>query len=304
MTHAVDFPEIFLNLHQYINILQKCTVTSKVKLFPWDTENAKEVYEGGFVISDSDEVTVNNQVVKLKHASKLNIHEIKELFRSWTQDLQLKSIKTSVRDQAKICVEEMETMFKLFTEELKSGQEGNKKVITVMDRIKNKQSRGDLSEIQIFITETKQLRDGVTLKELSQEEAAKRLAIGTQQGKYHNKAIQKKGIEDKDFVEFKEKFKKIYTETRKNLKETTSQEPSFYSMQTQKDVLLEDDIIEAISSCNQYEFVENFPLVGLSINLKRTSGSMINPFLLNVVSFAKINKVCDTVSLLTANNEM
>ena len=198
----------------------------------------------------------------------------------------------------------METMFKLFTEELKSGQEGNKKVITVMDRIKNKQSRGDLSEIQIFITETKQLRDGVTLKELSQEEAAKRLAIGTQQGKYHNKALQMKGIEDKDFVEFKEKFKKIYTETRKNLKETTSQEPSFYSMQTQKDVLLEDDIIEAISSCNQYEFVENFPLVGLSINLKRTSGSMINPFLLNVVSFAKINKVCDTVSLLTANNEM
>ena len=68
------------------------------------------------------------------------------------------------------------------------------------------------------------------LGKLSESEAAKRLAIGTKIGKYHDKAMQIKGLSVDDFNQAKSKFIEIL----KNIKfsEESGQEPSSISLET------------------------------------------------------------------------
>lgn len=47
--------------------------------------------------------------------------------------------------------------------------------------------------------------------------------------------------------------------------------------------------------------MEAFPLIGHSITVKRSEGSQINPWLISVTKFAKINKIIDS-GLLIKNN--
>ena len=59
-------------------------------------------------------------------------------------------------------------------------------------------------------------------------------------------------------------------------------------MQNQKDVFNEIDLEEGLNLCpNQYDLVLTLPLVGHAIKVKRTDGSMINPYLVQVVDVAR-----------------
>lgn len=50
------------------------------------------------------------------------------------------------------------------------------------------------------------------MSKLTQEEAAKRLAIGTKVGKYHSIAIKLRGITVKDYVVARDSFIKLHQE--------------------------------------------------------------------------------------------
>ena len=63
--------------------------------------------------------------------------------------------------------------------------------------------------LNVILRELKALGEKNFLKNLSPEEAAKRLAIGTQVGAYHNKAVQLRGLTVDDYLKDRDDFIKI-----------------------------------------------------------------------------------------------
>lgn len=49
---------------------------------------------------------------------------------------------------------------------------------------------------------------------MNEYDAAKRIAIGTITGKYHQKALALKGITVKDFLEIKQEFAEVFKNTK------------------------------------------------------------------------------------------
>ena len=56
------------------------------------------------------------------------------------------------------------------------------------------------------LKEIKSLSEDTILLKLSEEEAAKRLAIGTKTGKYHSQALKMRGITTQDYEKSRENF--------------------------------------------------------------------------------------------------
>jgi len=297
---AINFSIINDN---YLQKLEKLVVNPAVKMLPWSDLYETEIFETARFISDFPIVNINGVEIITKNSSELKKSEIEEIFKLWTQELQLVSLKDNIRKQATITVEMMEYIYDAYNKKIQSENGQVKKTLTVMERLEQKEKKSGTHLLQSLIAECKKMREGVSLKDLSASEAAKRLAIGTQQGKYHNKALNMRGINQEDF----EKFRETFIQNLGNLKlnAETSQEPSFIILQTQKEVFMESTLIEALKKCqNTFELVEVFPLVGHTLQIRRSDSSMINPYNIQVLSIPRINKVCDTVSLISQGNEM
>jgi len=167
-----------------------------------------------------------------------------------------------------------------------------------------KRSGGDLlQDLNLLIKEIKSFSEENLLSKLSEQEAAKRLAIGTKVGKYHSKAMNIRGISVEDYLKIKQDFIKLIPKF--NLSPESSQEPSIVILQNQKEIFSEKDLLDGINLCpSQYDLVETLPLVGHSIKVHRSEGSMINPWMIQVKEIAKHHKILDTVSIQAHNNEM
>ena len=66
--------------------------------------------------------------------------------------------------------------------------------------------------------------------QLNEYEAAKRIAIGTITGKYHQKALALKGITSKDFQVIKEEFTEVFKKVKLSEKPSL-QECSIFTLQ-------------------------------------------------------------------------
>ena len=296
---GIEFPEILQNIQQFITKLEFLDCKPDVQAFPWSFTLSNRVFENSWFITQERLIKVGMQ--EIETSQDLSMSNVITLFKSWTQELSLISLKRSVREEAKLCLDLMNFMKNKLNSQLEKGVK-TKKVLTVFERINMKDNKTESCIIDDLISEVRKFSEGDTLKELSQQEAAKRLAIGTTQGKYHSKALRSRGLEESEYNKYKIDFIDILKKTKLN--EESNQEPSFISLQTQKEVFMEDTLIQAINQCNAYELVQNMPLVGHSILVRRTDGSMINPFLIKVIAFMKHNKSCDSVSLVNSNNEM
>jgi translation elongation factor EF-1alpha len=284
----------------YLQSLSQLDISPAVLRFPWSKEKEESVYETSYFISDASEVFIKGEKVRLMSAFELSKKDLEEMFRSWTQELQLLSIKNNVRKEAQEAVDLMEFLFGVFTANDPNSNKKDK--LTVLERLQQKEKSSNTHVLGNLIGECKRIRDGVSLKDLSAQEAANRLAIGTQVGKYHNKALQMKGLEGHEYNEFRKEFIDKLKETKLNPE--TTQEASFILLQNQKEILLEETLPQALLAADQYQLVEAFPLIGHTLMVQRTAASMINPFAINVLSIPRINKVCDTVSLVSKGNEM
>jgi hypothetical protein len=91
---------------------------------------------------------------------------------------------------------------------LSSSKKQDKK-LSFADRMK---IRGKLNldeDLNTLVRELRKFADSELLGKLSEEEAAKRLAIGTVVGKYHSVAMKLKGISVTDYVEARDLFVKL-----------------------------------------------------------------------------------------------
>ncbi len=289
-----------------INFLQKYEIYNiKTNVFrlPWELTNSHDKFEeGNYYISlnennlFNDEINITN--IKL---SELKQEETLQVFKIWLQNLLLSSLNKPVRKEAEIFHEIASFKF----EQLKSEQEKNpiNKIVTLKERLDMKTLRSKNAEFDGLLAEIKRLKIGNSLKDLTQDEAAKRLAIGTLQGKFHNKALQMRGITQNDFEKYKKEFLKILLSTKFSEK-TSNQENSLTILQNQKDIFQDPDLYEFLNNSSLYEILDVIPIVGHTCQILISDSAMINPYNVEVIYIPKINKSCDTYTLIENGNSM
>ena len=88
--------------------------------------------------------------------------------------------------------------------------------MTVLERLHLKELRQGLDLLNKLLSECKIIRDGEILKNQSAEKAANRLAIGTEEGRFHKKIMNMKSISETDFIQFKKDFIKKLSQIKFN----------------------------------------------------------------------------------------
>lgn len=234
---------------------------------------------------------------------EVSILEMIEIVREWLQELQLLSIKGKVTEESNQAIEFINEWRERQNQSKSGATKGESKRKTFFERINERFGKETEQDLLILIKEIKAFSEENLLSKLSQSEAAKRLAIGTKTGKYHSKAMNLRGISVDDYAKIRDEFVSLFSNFKLNY--ASGQEASVISLQNQKEILLENDLINGLNICpSQYDLVETLPLVGHGIRVHRCDGALINPWLIQVVYIARHNKVVDTVSIQQNGNQL
>ena len=294
--------EQFTLLTPYLVHRSKYKIHPPVKVFPW-AEATDTVQECQWVLTTEKTLVINEDSFDVLPRELVGIQSFIDVVRSWLQELQLLSIKRSVLKESGIAIEFIQEMKGFFEKKQTAAEKEKNKKISFYDRLM-KRNKGDfLQDLNTLIKEIKSFSEDNLLNKLSEQEAAKRLAIGTKVGKYHSKAMQIRGFSVEDFQKIKQDFIKFLPKFK--LSPESSQENSIVILQNQKEIFSEKDLLDGLTLCpSQYDLVETLPLVGHSVRLHRSEGSQINPWLIQVKEIAKHHKVLDTVTIQANGNEM
>ncbi|CAD8160045.1 unnamed protein product [Paramecium octaurelia] len=260
---------------------QKQIKISPCYQFPWDQLTDK-VWPDSWVSFYSDELETENGILQ-----KIEIkgEDIGLIAGYWLQNLQLLSLKKKVAQEAQAALQELNKFV--------SG-----KKLTFLERVQEQKSA--LNQV---IQEFKFLASAQTLQELDEATAAQRLKIGTQIGKYHRKALKFAGVSVEAFQTYKSEFIDMIQKTKfVNHNFPTS----LLSLQNQVDILTDPELIEGIKTCEtQYHLVSSLPIIGYALYVKRSDQSRINPYTVEILNIAKINKYIDSLAIIdSANHEI
>lgn len=300
----------FESMKPYFVSAASVNVHPPVIRYPW-AEPQDSVFERVWVLTDASMIEVGEEIYDLSKDA-INLEGVVEIMKGWVQMLHLESLKAGAdsKGMAIKTIKYMEMLFEQVKKEkgidlLKDAQNQDQEPegLTFHQRALRNLIKHTLSRAVWFYDDVKLLAEGKSPKELNEYDAAKRIGIGTIVGKYHQKALALKGITVDDFKLLRDEFAGTYREVQ--LTPQSSQEGSVFTLQNQKEVLLQKDFLDGLSLCNsQFDLVETFPLIGLAIKIKRFNGSMLNPWLTQVRFIAKHHKAVDTVSIMKSNNNL
>ncbi len=278
-------------------------IVPPVRLYPWE-KPIDEVYESSWVLCEENFIVLNDEKFTLEE-DKLGIEEIVDVFRGWVQKLQLVSLEDpkKSKDDALLCLKEMELCLDKFKK--RTGIDLRETIACPANSFSERVMKNLIKNVGVraiwFMDEVQSISKGVNPQSLNEYDAAKRIGIGTITGKYHQKALALKGITINDFKIIAQEFAEIYSKTKLNKDVESMQEKSVITLQNQKEVFLDKDLLKGLELCkSQYDLVEAFPVIGYAIKLKRFDGSMINPWLTQVRFIAKQHKAIDS-SILVSN---
>lgn len=305
-----DHAEIYAKVASLMEKRELIKVNPYVIINPWE-EVKESAFENSFVLSDVNSFKINGQEYELKFSE--NHEDYEKIFSYWLQNLQLLSIKKTdgkltfsteeIKKFAGVTYQAMEALSTNFENKVLNKLKNTSGKSSFYDRVLISKMQKDYSNMYSLMKEVKLMSQDTVLSKLSEQDLAKRLAIGTKLGKYYDKALKMRGYSvdqfEKDKKDFIELFKK-YPITKSEF-----QEVSFILLQNQKDILLEENFLEGLNLCNtQYDLVDSLPLVGLALKVYRSDGSMINPWNICVTGVARLHNTIDTVSLIKEKNEM
>lgn len=297
-------------IKQYIRFT-KSTITPAVFTSPWDTEGSLSVGSGSlvFVPAGCEWVEVDGVRVDLCDEEP-QMETVLALVRAWTSSLQLLSMKepfaTSIRPKGMALLAWIDAINE---DRLRRRAERKAKrallVESVAERMGRKLDRGEDLAWSTIHREARQLAEGNVLSDLSDADKAQRLKIGTVTGKYHQKALDLKGINSEDFSRMRKSFVSVLAALAFPPSYVCSQAQSILSLENTWDVLQQPDLVAAVDGCeSQFEWVECFPLIGDGVFWVRSNASMINPFAIHVKSVPRIVQVIDSLCLVLKGNEM
>jgi hypothetical protein len=290
-------------------LLRPCValqVDPPVFSLPWDVEPRATVSTNALVFWKKTpiEVPLINEVpypelLLPSHVSFISSEILMRLVRGWTSALQLESLRLSsaeVKNHSMIALE----LIRCLRQELATTTTTTT-TTTMLTRVQAKQARTDQYAWCAFECEIRKLAEGDLLSNLSDIDRAQRLRIGTMDGgKYQNNALKKGAITDDQFERMRREFLQLFEKHPLTADMPCSQEPSLMTLCNTCEALCEDGISEAIKLCDtQYALVENFPLIGMALELATPSdGALINPYLAIVSNVPRVAKVYDSQSLV------
>lgn len=178
---------------------------------------------------------------------------------------------------------------------------------SVFDRVARKKTRKSRFMLQALRKELRTLVEGSTLDSLSDAELKIRLTIGTMEGKFHERAMAFKGLTGDEFQERVREFVTLLRDKEKLAAITALADVeedaglrSAFSLECNADIWAQEQLAEALEKLKtQYALVECLPLVGLAVNVRRSSASMINPWACSISHLSALTPVLDSLSLLT-----
>ncbi len=276
-----------------------------VGIMPWDATKYGEVGSGSlvYVPIHSTQITINHNTYDLIDEEP-TIKDLIDVAKCWTTTLQVASITeplSVIKSRADITVAWLN---KMDDERRQRDQQQVAAANTsVLQRIHAKRLKGNDYAWNTVMKEVALIAAGNVLSNLSDAERAKRLTIGTITGKYHDKAMQIRGLDVDNFLRMRAAFIRIIIESPLPSTYVCSQIVSVISRENTADVLRQSDIKEAVEACqSQYEWVEVFPIIGEGALVTRTNASLINPFLVQIKGVARVAQVMDSESLVLQGN--
>lgn len=329
-----EFQEALAGLVEYISprcIRLYLAQTAGARTAPWEDETKVAVPGVALLLPAG----TSSLTLTLDRKGKKGLFQVPVLVSAWRQDnlsmmakqftweLQSASLHNTVspeglkeRAASALCIVSYAIQqLEAATDKLKAkgsdaSTSGNR--LSVLARVMRKQERGTNHLLSAFRKELKNLSEGSQLDKLSDVELAQRLAIGTMEGKFHQRALAWKGLSDEEFKGRVEQFIKLLADEKKieAVKcmidfEETSGLRSAITFECNAEILTQGELSQALKEVpSQYFLVDILPLCGLALNIARTPASMINPWACKVIGMSPVSPVMDTTSLVSMGNDL
>jgi hypothetical protein len=285
--------------------------------------------EGTWVISRFPKLRIGRKGVSLikDNAEKYNsvtveveskfedfsIEAVADVFRAWSQKLQLDSINKTIEFvQAKEYAQSTHGLMVAIIEDIKnsrgldilSGTSGSGES-TFLDDVLNLQISRTGMRITGYLTAVEEIKNGRDLSKLDEFEAAKIIGLGTITGKAQQRANSLKNMTKAKLSEYIQCFIEELDKIEPELKDTTGFKNSFKSERTFHTILKDSTLRAALRKFNSpLDFLDTFPLFGVGLNIKRADGTLHSAWKASVKSYSSTEIETSTFDFATQTLEV
>lgn len=298
----------FQSLKPFISVKSLMKVDPPQRLFPWEAP-VDEVPEDIWIMSQQETVQVNNGAFTMKYDDeKFSVRAVMEIFRSWSQKLQLDSLNKKInfkqaQEFACSChglmmniIEDVKKSRGLDILTGKTSEEEN-----FLARVLNLQISRTSSRIKGFLAAVDEIKDGKDLSQLNEYEAAKIIGLGTVVGKAQQRALALKNMGQDTLQGYIDEFVSVLQSIE--LKEENQPEESEISKTTFRRILGDNTLEAGLRQFHSpLDFLDIFPLFGIAVNIKRNDGSLDDAYKVSVKSFK--NSIIDSSTFDFATHKL
>lgn len=308
-----EFIEALQGLNQFIEAAltnaRLISLSCRVRTQPWDGTQQVVARNVSFIM-DSSVRSVQLQLddgIKQEFTVEQNPWTMDDLIlitKQYTWALQTASMHRNISaDELKVrATQALEIVMYSYNSIEKEDVSRRKRV---SERVAAKKQCDDQMLLDALLKELRLLREGTTLDNLSDVELAQRLAIGTMEGRFHQRTLKWKGLDAEDFSNRLNQFRALLADPRSvdavrqyRKAEVDAGLRCAVALETNAEILTQSDLSDALAEVSsQYFLVDVLPLCGLAINVKRSNVSGINPWMVRVTGTAPLTPVVSTAAL-------
>lgn len=293
----------FQSIRPFIKTKEEIKVDPEQFLFPWEAVSPS-IPEGRWIMSEDKKISLNGGAASIEYDDKLfSIEAVIDIFRSWTQKLQLDSINKKITpEKTREYAESTYNLMMDIIEDIKSSK-GLRLLSSDQDeagddfntKVLNLQIKRTGSRIQSYIDSMKQLKDGLNLQSLSEFEAAKIIGLGTIVGKHQQRALAMKNITKEKFKQMAQEFIAVLNSTP--LDNATDVPEAYLTKMTPIKLFKDKSLKEALDKIDSpLAFLELFPLQGIPVKLKRNDGCETDPWKVDVKEYSVLTPCVDATA--------
>lgn len=267
----------FKSLKEFCSVKSILKVNPPQKLFPWEAP-VEEIVEDTWIMSKDKTITVNETEITFKDED-FSVESICDIFRSWSQKLQLDSINKKVtfaqaQEFAASCAGLMDVICEDVKEsrgiDIKSNKtkDGN----DFLTKVLNLQVTRTSQKINGYINSVLEIKNGSDLSKLNEYEAAKIIGLGTIVGKAQQRALALKFMTREKLQECIDEFISVLRKTE--LKEETDFVGANISGGNYNKLFRDPSFQAGIKKLESpLDFLDVFPIFGTGLVVKRNDGS-------------------------------
>lgn len=283
----------FQSIRPFIKTKAEIKVDPEQFLFPWEAV-APTIPEGRWIMSEDKVISLNDGISKIEYDDNhFSLEAVIDIFRSWTQKLQLDSINKKITpEKTKEYAESTYNLMMDIVEDIKKAR-GLKLLTTDHDesgedfnaKVLNLQIKRTGSRVVSFINSMKELKDGLNLQSMNEYEAAKIIGLGTIVGKHQQRALAMKTITKDKFRLMAQEFIAVLNNTPIDNK--TDNPEAYLTKMTPVKLFTDKSLESGLSKIDSpLSFLEIFSLQGIPVKLKRNDGCETDPWKVEVKEYS------------------